>query len=173
VKIDALLAQNTDTLAAQLRMIVHRPACPPSETAWAFGDAGWRFVTGRTCPPKLVRPTVCLAEGQTSEKAMRTILILATISLALAAVGARAAATGAYVGHNLAKLAAVPLDRAQEIALKARPGTVTDRELEKESGGSGLRWSFDITSQGKAFEVGIDARTGKVLENKSEGLHPD
>ena len=69
--------------------------------------------------------------------------------------------------------AKVPLAAAETIALKARPGQIIDRELEKEAGGSGLRWSFDIKSQGKTFEVGVDARTGKVLENKAEGPHPD
>ena len=79
----------------------------------------------------------------------------------------------AYAGHELAAQAKIGLDHAQEIALKARPGAVTDRELEKEAGGSGLRWSFDIKADGKTFEVGVDAKTGKVLENKAEGPHPD
>ena len=46
-------------------------------------------------------------------------------------------------------------------------------ELEKEAGGSGLRYSFDITSNHQPFEVGIDARTGAILENKAEGKNPD
>jgi len=45
--------------------------------------------------------------------------------------------------------------------------------LEKEKGGSGLRYSFDIKSGNVAYEVGIDAQTGKVLENSKEGRHPD
>jgi uncharacterized membrane protein YkoI len=58
-------------------------------------------------------------------------------------------------------------------ALKLRPGTITDQELEKEKGGSGLRYSFDIMSKGRAYEVGIDAVTGKPLENVPEGHNPD
>jgi uncharacterized membrane protein YkoI len=50
---------------------------------------------------------------------------------------------------------------------------ITDQELEKESGGTGLRYSFDIKSKGKIFEVGVDARTGKVLENDAEGPDAD
>ena len=42
--------------------------------------------------------------------------------------------------------AKVTIDEARSIALKARPGTITDEELEKERGGSGLRYSFDIKS---------------------------
>jgi uncharacterized membrane protein YkoI len=45
--------------------------------------------------------------------------------------------------------------------------------LEREKGGSGLRYSFDIKSDGTVYEVGVDAQTGKVLENKKEGPHQD
>jgi len=96
---------------------------------------------------------------------------------AVAAVCAAAlvGATGAfaYTGENLAPQAKVSLDKARSIAIKARPGQITDQELEKESGGSGLRYSFDIRKGGKTFEVGVDAKTGKVLENKAEGPNPD
>lgn len=62
---------------------------------------------------------------------------------------------------------------ARVAAIKARPGNITDQELEKEKGGSGLRNSFDIASGGKAYEVGIEASTGVVLENPTVGSHPD
>lgn len=67
----------------------------------------------------------------------------------------------------------ITLAQARAIALRARPGKVTDNELEKEKGGSGLRYSFDIKAGGKAYEVGIDAVTGKLLENIVEGPNPD
>jgi len=35
------------------------------------------------------------------------------------------------------------------------------------------RYSFDIKQNGNAYEVGIDAQTGAVLEHKIEGLNPD
>ena len=78
-----------------------------------------------------------------------------------------------FKGAELAASATVTMEAARESALKARPGKITDAELEKERGGSGLRYSFDITSGGKPYEVGIDAKTGKVLENKVEGKHAD
>lgn len=81
--------------------------------------------------------------------------------------------TAKYKGIELAPNARVTMATARSSALKARPGKITDAELEKEAGGSGLRYSFDITSNGKPYEVGIDAKTGKVLENKAEGKHPD
>jgi uncharacterized membrane protein YkoI len=79
----------------------------------------------------------------------------------------------AYSGENHAKDAKISIRQASEIALKARPGKITDRELEREKGGSGLRYSFDITSHKTKYEVGVDAQTGTVLENAREGAHPD
>lgn len=79
----------------------------------------------------------------------------------------------AFTGQELAKGAKVTMEQASAIALKARPGQITDRELEREAGGSGLRYSFDVKSRGVTYEVGVDAVTGKVLENGKEGLNPD
>ncbi len=76
-------------------------------------------------------------------------------------------------GIELAPMAKVSLETARTTALKSRPGTITDQELEKEAGGTGLRYSFDIKNKGKTYEVGVDAKTGKILENKAEGPHPD
>ena len=50
---------------------------------------------------------------------------------------------------------------------------IIDEELEREKGGSGLRYPFDIKNDSAVYEVGVDAQTGKVLENKKEGPHPD
>jgi uncharacterized membrane protein YkoI len=78
-----------------------------------------------------------------------------------------------FSGHRLAHAAHVTLADARGIALKARPGDITDEELEKERGGSGLRYSFDVKSGGATYEVGVDAKTGQVLENGGEGKNPD
>lgn len=59
------------------------------------------------------------------------------------------------------------------LCIKAHPGKITDEELENEKGGSGLRYSFDIKRGSVTQEVGVDAKTGKVLENKKEGKNPD
>lgn len=84
-----------------------------------------------------------------------------------------ASSAWAYTGEDLAKFAKVSLDQARQIALKEHPGTITDQELEKEPGGSKLRYSFDVRVGKVTQEVGVDAMTGKVLENKPEGAHPD
>jgi uncharacterized membrane protein YkoI len=79
----------------------------------------------------------------------------------------------AYIGEKLAKDAKVSIVQAREIALKAHPGKITDEELEREAGGSGLRYSFDIRNGHVTQEVGVDAKTGRVLENAREGKNPD
>lgn len=79
----------------------------------------------------------------------------------------------AYTGEALAKHVKVTMIEARAIALKAHPGKITDEELEKEAGGSGLRYSFDIRDGKATQEVGVDANTGVVLENKIEGKNPD
>lgn len=98
-----------------------------------------------------------------------SIFAAALISVAVPALAAGPGVKGA----ELSRQAHVTLARARQIALHARAGTVTDQELEREAGGSGLRYSFDIKSRGKTYEVGVDAATDAVLENAAEGPHPD
>ena len=102
-------------------------------------------------------------------KAVKPFLSAAVAVTLLAA----ASSAMAYTGQELAKDAKISIKQARAIALKAHPGEITDQELEKERGGSGLRYSFDIKRGAITQEVGVDARTGRVLENKKEGPHPD
>ena len=102
----------------------------------------------------------------------RSATVLGALTLLAGLVGGASIAI-AYTGEDMAKTAKVTLEDARAIALKARPGAITDQELEKEKGGSGLRYSFDIKSGKTTYEVGVDAQTGKVLENAAEGPHPD
>ena len=101
------------------------------------------------------------------------IMICVTAAAVLAATGAAAASTRRFAGAELLPQAKVTLAQARATAVHAHPGVITDQELEKERGGTGLRYSFDIKKNGKTFEVGVDARTGKVLENDAEGRNPD
>jgi uncharacterized membrane protein YkoI len=103
----------------------------------------------------------------TMEQKLILLSLTAAVSLSLA--------TGAfgYTGENLASGAKLTMTKASDIAVKARPGKITDRELEQEKGGSGLRYSFDVQAKGVTWEVGVDAVTGKVLENDREGKNPD
>jgi uncharacterized membrane protein YkoI len=94
-------------------------------------------------------------------------IVVATIA-SLAAAAAVAATPAHFSGAKLTSQAKVTLPQARAIALKARPGRIVDQELEKEAGGTGLRYSFDVKAAGRTYEVGVDAATGRVLENGSE-----
>ena len=107
-----------------------------------------------------------------SFKTLAALLAIAGFA-ATGAVAATPAKPLKLQGAELAAQAKVGLDTARATALAARPGAVTEQELEKEAGGSGLRYSFVITSKGRPYEVGVDAATGKVLENIPEGKNPD
>src|SRR5262249_60186255 len=71
----------------------------------------------------------------------------------------------AYSGEKLAKGAKVSIEDARAIALKAQPGTISDEELERERGGSGLRDCFDIKGGGGVYGGGVDAQSGEGLGN--------
>ena len=104
----------------------------------------------------------------------------------LAAVAASVIATGTgfaaraddtkpvpFTGEKYIKEAKISLDQARDTALKTYAGEIVAQELEKERGGSGLRYSFDIKNGKVTHEVGVDAKTGKVLENSVEGARHD
>lgn len=101
-----------------------------------------------------------------STKLMSAMMAISTLTLGGVVLSVHAAT-------KPTQQATVAFPEARNIALKARPGTITDEELEKESGGSGLRYSFDIKNGSRTYEVGVDAKTGKVLENILEGKNPD
>jgi uncharacterized membrane protein YkoI len=79
----------------------------------------------------------------------------------------------AFTGEEYLPQAKMTPAQARQIALKAYPGKITSEELEKESGGSGLRYSFVISNQNAKHEVGVDAKTGALLENSVEGKTSD
>jgi uncharacterized membrane protein YkoI len=79
----------------------------------------------------------------------------------------------AFDGEKYLPDASVTPAQARETALKTYPGKIISEELEKESGGSGLRYSFVVRHHTVKHEVGIDAKTGAVLENSLEGKNPD
>ncbi|HVA13837.1 MAG TPA: PepSY domain-containing protein [Stellaceae bacterium] len=79
----------------------------------------------------------------------------------------------AFKGQEYAKEAKASLTEARATALKTVVGKITDQELEKEQGGSGLRYSFDVKTDRATHEVGVDAKTGAVLENSIDGPNAD
>ena len=80
----------------------------------------------------------------------------------------------AFDGQQYTKDATITVDQARQIALKAQPeATISDEELEHEKDGSGLRYSFDVKVGQTEHEIGVDAKTGAVLENSVEGPNKD
>jgi uncharacterized membrane protein YkoI len=115
-----------------------------------------------------------VASAATGAEGDSTASLNAKIPVAQAVTAGDPHANGKpFNGQKLAKNAKVAMADARAIALKAHPGTITDEELEKETGGTGLRYSFDIKGAEGTQEVGVDAMTGRVLENKLEGPNPD
>lgn len=99
----------------------------------------------------------------------KTIPLILGAALAVCTMAASAAGALDATPHgNLASMAKVSMPQARELAMKAYPGKIVKEELEQEKGGSGLRYSFDINNGKVTHEVGIDAKTGAVLENSVE-----
>ena len=71
---------------------------------------------------------------------MRKVIFVSAVALLLGT--GIAAQAKPIVGANLMPQAKVTLAQARATALKAHPGVITDQELEKEAGGTGLRYSF-------------------------------
>lgn len=71
-----------------------------------------------------------------------------------------------YVGENMAGEARIDIASARARALNERPGEVTSQSLQRRYGGSGLRYSFDILSDHVNYEVGVDAMSGAILQNR-------
>ena len=104
------------------------------------------------------------------------MLIMTTYRRLLISASIAAMLTGTAFALNGEKYlpdASITLAQARETALKTYPGKIVSEELEKESGGSGLRYSFVVRHHNAKHEVGIDAKTGAVLENSVEGKNPD
>ncbi len=100
-------------------------------------------------------------------KILKRAAVAAFVGLAVGAAPGLASANKG-VTHK----AKISLSHARAIALKAYPGKIMKEELERERGGSGLRYSFDMRRGKHWREVGVDAMTGKVLENSHEGANP-
>jgi uncharacterized membrane protein YkoI len=108
------------------------------------------------------------------ENVKRTCALLASASALVAtALLLTGPTASAFTGEKYSHEAKISLKEARQIALEAFHGKIVSEELEREKGGSGLRYSFDIRRGSVTQEVGVDAKTGKVLENDREGPNPD
>lgn len=65
-----------------------------------------------------------------------------------------------------ARAAKVTAPQAAAAALRARPGTVTSLDLDQDR--PGLVWDVDVVHGRAAYELVLDARTGKVLSDRRD-----
>ena len=99
------------------------------------------------------------ATGLYPESIMKIITLLAFATLSTAAIAHSAPVPKAKL----------TMAQARAIALKIAPGKIADAEYEKEGGG--WRYSFDIRQGKRIHEIGVDANSGKIVEDKYEGLN--
>lgn len=97
----------------------------------------------------------------TTRNKMSKTRVMALLGLVLTVAAVNAFA---YTGQKLAAEAKISMEEARAIALKIHPGKITEEGLEREKGGSGLRFSFDIRDGKVSHEVSVDAKTGKIQE---------
>lgn len=89
---------------------------------------------------------------------------LFTFALVISSATAAQAATSLPLkGSSLLPQAKVSLKTARHAAIAKEHGTIVDQELETENGG--LRYSFDVKVGNQIHEVGVDAVTGKIVED--------
>lgn len=88
-------------------------------------------------------------------------------SFVLLAVGSAVAVPAVAAAPN--PPARLTMARARAIALAHAPGRLQDAEYEREGGG--WRYSFDIRQGNRIHEIGVDANTGRIVEDKYESLH--
>ena len=107
-----------------------------------------------------------------ARRSLNRISLAVLVGLAIGAAPALAIAKTGAAKTGTAQKAKISISEARAIALKAYPGKISKEELEHEGGGSGLRYSFDMRHGNKWREVGVDALTGRVLENTHDGANP-
>ena len=93
----------------------------------------------------------------------KLIALVATLGLAASPALAKPRAPAHAPAKPHAKLT---MKQAEAIALREAPGTVVERDYEKEDGI--WRYSFDIRQGERIHEVGVDANTGKIVESAFE-----
>lgn len=63
----------------------------------------------------------------------------------------------------------ISIEQATEHALKAKPGTVIEVELDKRSWPQGWDYEFEIIdAEGKEWDVDVDAKTGEVRKVRQD-----
>ena len=97
-------------------------------------------------------------------KTLKTPLILA-VTLALSPLAVKADDDRQEIEALTKQFGFITLEQAQETALKAKSGVVTDADLDDRDFGKGWDYEFEIVdADGKEWDVLVDAKTGKVRD---------
>ena len=97
------------------------------------------------------------------------VLLAAISSLGFASQLAHADVDLATLDYRA--LGIVSPDKAKQAALKAKPGAITEADLEKRPLRDGLQYEFEILdAQGNQWDIKVDAKNGDVLSVKKEIL---
>jgi uncharacterized membrane protein YkoI len=96
----------------------------------------------------------------------KTILVLGLT----ASFGIAGAALPAFAASMAGMHPKITTSQARAIAMKTFPGRIMKAELEREGGG--LRYSFDMRQGRHWREIGVDAMTGRIVENSREHPYP-
>lgn len=88
-----------------------------------------------------------------------------TLTAALAGLAAFTA-TPAVASGPAKPTAKLSMAQARAIALKRAPGKIVESDYENEKGG--WRYSFDIRQGQRIHEIGVDANSGRIVEDAFE-----
>lgn len=88
-----------------------------------------------------------------------------TLTATLAGLAA-ITATAAFAAGPAKPAAKLSMAQARAIALKKAPGRVVESDYENEKGG--WRYSFDIRQGQRIHEIGVDANSGRIVEDAFE-----
>lgn len=93
----------------------------------------------------------------------KTAFVVSSIALILNAPSVYADDDEQEIAAITKEFGLITLDQAKAKALAAKPGVVTDADLDNRDFGKGWDYEFEIVdADGKEWEVDIDAKTGTV-----------
>lgn len=93
----------------------------------------------------------------------KTAFVVSGIALILNAPSAYADDDAQEIAAITKEFGLITLDQVQAKALAAKPGVITDADLDDRDFGKGWDYEFEIVdADGREWEVDIDAKTGAV-----------
>ncbi|MCX4189668.1 PepSY domain-containing protein [Methylophaga sp. OBS3] len=95
---------------------------------------------------------------------MKTLISAGVLSLTLLS-GSAIADDAWEIQHKAEQLGLISLEKAQKVALEAKPGLIDDIDLENREFLGGWDYEFEILGRdGKEWEVKVNAETGEIRD---------